>query len=128
MGDVVGCWTQIPLYGQCELQCFDPSGSQAYRKVDTAGGEEWAFEYVGSFHLKGWTVNSRVVAASSSNGRRNSDSSVFSQGYLLDNGFLIPLTPNLERGTRYTPVNLDSTLPCGTPFQLLPKPEGWTLF
>lgn len=41
---------------------------------------------------------------------------------------LYTLTLDLQLGTRFTLVNLDSTLPCGTPFQLLPKPESWTLF
>jgi hypothetical protein len=128
MEDVVGCWNRDAIEGACALQCFDPSGLQLFHEEDSgiSGDVRAVFETVGRFSLEEWSVHKKVVGMTS--GGRLVDSLESKQPFRRVGPDLYTLTPELELGTRFTPVNLDSTLPCGTPFQLLPKPAGWTLF
>jgi len=121
--DVVGCWHEGDGDGgYCLLNCFDPSGEQLYRTQSPFSGQ---YENVGHFLLHGWEIEKHVLSKSNTS---VADSAIIRQSYRRVGPDLYTLTHDLQLGTRYTPVNLDSTLPCGTPFQLLPKPAGWTLF
>ena len=121
--DVVGCWYSGGN-GYCEIQCYDPGRTRWYQSFDSS--RAYTFESIGYFQLSGHFVVGERLDANSKGYRgksyplevsmkRNGDSLCY-----LDGRWNTILCNNH--------VNLDSVLPCGTPFLLLPKPEGWTLF
>ncbi len=121
MEDVVGCWTE-GVQDDCSIRCFDHE-KRAWNRSHYPSGR--AYEEVGVYELRNWEVDYRGISRTTTS---KADSIRGSISYRRVGPDLYTLTYDLQLGTRYTPVNLDSTLPCGTPFQLLPKPEGWTLF
>ncbi len=123
MEDVVGCWTEDGKdLESCTIQCFDPGQIASFQRMSPSWGR---YENLGQFTLSGWEIYSVLISRVNSG---DVDSVFGKDAYRRASPDLYTLTYDLQLGTRYTPVNLDSTLPCGTPFQLLPKPEGWTLF
>jgi|GEM_PF-3908071 len=124
MEDVVGCWWWS-VEDYCSIQCYDINKLQWYQTNDSITGR--IFETVGQFELSGfYTVEHvKLVSSTSSLGV---DTETIESAYKRVGNSLYTLDSRNELGDRFDPVNLDSALPCGHPFALLPKPANWTLF
>lgn len=121
--DVVGCWYSGGD-GYCEIECFDPIMMRWYQSFDSS--RLYTFESTSSYHLSGHFVVGERLDANSKGYRSESHPMEMSMKRRGDS--LCYLGGHWDVISCGSSVNLDSTLPCGTPFLLLPKPEGWTLF
>ena len=121
--DVVGCWywsTRIA----CATQCYDANGYE-WNQMASRGAIS---EDLGVFAIDHFYVIEKIQKKSNSGLFVKADTLTSTTGFRRVDNYLYVLDYEYQLHDRYSPVNLDSAFPCGTPFKLLPKPEGWTLF
>jgi len=123
--DVLGCWT-LSRSDYCEIKCFDSSGSSWYQSV--AKSINWTYESLGKYSVAGIGVDEKFQDRSNTSVLDSGIEKFVSINYRRIGKSLWELDNNWNSVTEYKPVRLDSTLPCGEPFTLFPKPAGWTLF
>jgi len=92
---------------------------------NSTGIDGRSYENTGKFTIRGFGVIENAVSRSSTS---IADSVNLSINYRRLGKSLWELDNNWNAVTEYKPVRLDSTIPCGEPFTLFPKPTGWTLF
>ena len=122
MEDVVGCWWWS-VEDYCQIMCYDASMSKWYQTYDSA--TKRIYENVGVYSLSGYRTSEHVTSRSTSS---RVDTVDMTTPLRRVGGYLYVLNDQYQLAERFVPVaDLDS-LPCGTPFALLPKPANWTLF
>ena len=112
-----GCWWR----GQskyCEIQSYDLGMNRWYQSYDSAYKE--IFESVGQFHFENFYVAQKVRIASSSTGIGR-DTMEGKTGYQRVGGYLYVLNDQYQLAERFVSVTDLDSLPCGTPFALLPQ-------
>jgi len=123
--DVLGCWSWSQD-GYCEMECYDSSGASFYQTTSKSSGR--IYESIGRFSLHGYSVDETIHDRSNTSSLGSELEIQVSVNYRRLGKSLWVLGDNFKLSTEYKPVRLDSTLPCGEPFTLFPKPAGWTLF